>query len=110
MPRHITYRGRVVYDRPKHLFTEKDLQRIGARLLGQGKSKGPRFYYSFLDYVNMFFLRLILNTVGLEVFTDLIYGHILSMIQEFIPGGPADFIATLQSAWEIEKRPLRFRL
>lgn len=59
--RHVTYTGRVVYERKKHLFAQSDLDRI---LRGITEDKPPEFLSMLLHSLDDYMLGLILAPLG----------------------------------------------
>ncbi len=72
--RKVTYHGRVVYDRPKHLFTESDVRRILPRVVEQAKDSGEVF--NLLVWIQKYMLSMALSTIGLAGQTDQVYDYI----------------------------------
>jgi len=114
---HITYVGRVVYERKKHLFTIKDILRISARLSEPQSLDEALLQMGLLVKIIINILRAInrflkgfefawglvdlIMKIAQEFMTELIQGKAEEFLRELhIIGGPSGEIA---AAPEIEK-------
>ena len=76
---HRTVAGRVVYNRPIHFFTERDLGRIaGAVIAATPTDRG--LLYELLKKINLFMLDRILGLVGLSEWKEIVLDFILDLV------------------------------
>lgn len=86
--RHFTYRGRVVYSRDKHLFSDADILRV---LNGVANHKKPAevedWFIRIMEKIQKTLLAIALRTLGLERFTDMVYKWIYDTLAYLVRGG-----------------------
>lgn len=81
MPRHVTWRGRVVYERPKHYFTARDFERLAIR--NARSAGGGRASLTWLARIVAFILGVIQVESGiLTAFVE----FIAQVIQQWAEG------------------------
>jgi len=83
-PQH-TVRGRVVYDRKPHWFSEADLLRIGKSIFFRSSGEAS-VLKDILYRVSMYFLRIILDLFGAGVFASVVYLYLTDMVAALLDG------------------------
>lgn len=79
---HQTIRGRVVYTRPLHEFSEADLLRISGKLVE--RAPDPGFLYQLLEKINLFMLGRILSVFGLEDYKEVVLQFLLQLVGQIL--------------------------
>lgn len=81
----VTRRGRVVYDRGLHVFSEADLRRIAGNVLEVNKKKDGKWdYLDFMDKTAAWMLSKILERVMSEYAAEVASQRIYYMAQNFL--------------------------
>lgn len=82
--RHWTVQGHVVYDRPVHYWTTKDLKRLIDRMDFEPEELNPDSLIDLIREVTKLMLQKILALVGLDEATDAVYEILYTTVDQIL--------------------------
>lgn len=79
---HQTVRGRVVYNRKLHEFSEEDLARISGKLIE--RTPDPGLLYRIIEKINLYMLDKILGVFGLNDYKEVVLRFLLELVGQIL--------------------------
>lgn len=79
---HQTIRGRVVYDRKLHEFSEADLARISGAIIE--RTPDPGLLYMIIEKINLYMLDKILGVFGLNDYKEVVLRFLLELVGQIL--------------------------
>lgn len=86
-----TKTGRIVYDRPKHSFSVRDLERIQRRVFEDNPAEilddgFARVIITIVDNLSEYLVDVMLSPVGLDVLSDDVVAFLKKLVDTTISG------------------------